>query len=394
MIEINNKRLKDCLEPFEHKLKPDEANTSNLIRIKKIDFKGNIHLQENTKTKTDMLLVKPGMLVISGINVSKGAVAIYEGTKDATVTIHYSVYKINEKEVNLKYIRYLFQSSLFLSAVNEITKGGIKTEIKSKKLLELPLEFNGNKLQQDNIVKKIDIKIKQLEELKFQSKELHEKIKYMSQSYNQSLIDSLCVDAKSTNILELLEEKGLQNGVSPPLAPDNSSEYFESFSLAATSKGFFDFSKVKKVLSKDIDFEKYSLRSGDILIQRGNSSDFVGISAVYDGENSKYIYPDLMIRLKVNKKILPKYLHIYLMSQKIRGYFKAVASGTNDTMKKINQAKIKKINVPLPTIKEQENLIAKSETFQKNIESVAREAELLVNISKSIYLYAIDSVIN
>ena len=214
---------------------------------------------------------------------------------------HYSVYKINEKEVNLKYIRYLFQSSLFLSAVNEITKGGIKTEIKSK-LLELPLEFNGNKLQQDNIVKKIDIKIKQLEELKFQSKELHEKIKYMSQSYNQSLIDSLCVDAKSTNILELLEEKGLQNGVSPPLAPDNSSEYFESFSLAATSKGYFDFSKVKKVLSKDIDFEKYSLRSGDILIQRGNSSDFVGISAVYDGENSKYIYPDLMIRLKVKKK--------------------------------------------------------------------------------------------
>ena len=56
-------------------------------------------------------------------------------------------------------------------------------------------------------------------------------------------------------------------------------------------------------------------------------------------------------------------------------------------------AKIKKINVPLPTIKEQENLIAKSETFQKNIESVAREAELLVNINKSIYLYAIDSVL-
>ena len=51
MIEINNKRLKDCLEPFEHKLKPDEANTSNLIRIKKIDFKGNIHLQRILKQK-------------------------------------------------------------------------------------------------------------------------------------------------------------------------------------------------------------------------------------------------------------------------------------------------------------------------------------------------------
>ena len=94
---------------------------------------------------------------------------------------------------------------------------------------------------------------------------------------------------------------------------------------------------------------------------------------MFDGENETYIYPDLMIRLKVNNLILSKYLHIFLMSQSIRDYFRSVASGTNDTMKKINQAKIKKIEVPVPEINIQNKLIAESENFKKNHEKIMQK---------------------
>ena len=43
-------------------------------RLDKIDFYGTIHISDKP-TKTDMIIVHPGDLVISGINVAKGTVA-------------------------------------------------------------------------------------------------------------------------------------------------------------------------------------------------------------------------------------------------------------------------------------------------------------------------------
>ena len=68
--------------------------------VAKIGFdSGKIKLREESKTKTNMILIEPGDLVISGINAAKGAIAIYgeENIKPAAATIHYSSYVINKK---------------------------------------------------------------------------------------------------------------------------------------------------------------------------------------------------------------------------------------------------------------------------------------------------------
>ena len=56
----------------------------NLRRLNKIDFSGEIHLTDKP-TNTDMILIKKGDLVISGINVEKGAVSVYQGKEDILV---------------------------------------------------------------------------------------------------------------------------------------------------------------------------------------------------------------------------------------------------------------------------------------------------------------------
>jgi len=48
-----------------------------------------------------MILIKKGDLVISGINVEKGAMAVYTGDEDITATIHYSSYSFDEKEISM-----------------------------------------------------------------------------------------------------------------------------------------------------------------------------------------------------------------------------------------------------------------------------------------------------
>jgi len=58
---------------------PDEAILSGKIPIiAKIGFNdGKIELREDGKTRTKMILIRPGDLVISGINATKGAIAVY-----------------------------------------------------------------------------------------------------------------------------------------------------------------------------------------------------------------------------------------------------------------------------------------------------------------------------
>jgi type I restriction enzyme, S subunit len=119
--------------------KPAEANATGLKRIEKIDFSGTYHLVDKP-TNTDMILVKKGDLLISGINAEKGAVTIYSDDKDALATIHYSSYEFDKSKININYFKWFLISDAFKNLLKASAGGGIKTELKAKHLL--PLEIN------------------------------------------------------------------------------------------------------------------------------------------------------------------------------------------------------------------------------------------------------------
>ena len=131
--------ISSFLTERKERLTPDEANKLNLKRIEKIDFSGQIHLVENKPTKTGMIVVKKGDLVISGINVAKGALAVYEGDEDVVATIHYSSYSFDKEKIDINFLKWFLKSPAFVDALEEQTGGGIKTEIKAKKFLSLKI---------------------------------------------------------------------------------------------------------------------------------------------------------------------------------------------------------------------------------------------------------------
>ncbi|MDO6852395.1 restriction endonuclease subunit S [Cellulophaga lytica] len=137
----NKVSIGEFLEERKDRFKPEEANNLKLKRISKIDFSGNIHINENKPTKTNMILIKSGDLVISGINADKGAVSIYTGDEDVMATIHYSSYSFDSSRINIDYLKWYLKSKTFLKILKEQTKGGIKTELKAKKLLPLVIDL-------------------------------------------------------------------------------------------------------------------------------------------------------------------------------------------------------------------------------------------------------------
>lgn len=187
MSEWKKVRIGDFLTEREGRYKPDDSKISKYKRLDKIDFSGTIHISDKP-TKTDMIIVHPGDLVISGINVAKGAVAVYQGDEPVCATIHYSSYTFDSSKVDLDYFKYFVKSPAFIAALQKQVKGGIKTEIKPKHLL--PLEISIPDLQtQQEIVKKISLQLQKTEQLSVEIESQKNYIKLLRQNILQEAIE-------------------------------------------------------------------------------------------------------------------------------------------------------------------------------------------------------------
>jgi len=137
-------KLNELLTERKEKPDPMAILSGEIPIVAKIAFDtGEIELRGETTTKTDMILIKPGDLVISGINAAKGAIAIYgdENTRPAAATIHYSSYFINREKADYAYLWYFMRSNTFRRILMDSLPNGIKTEVKPSRFLpiEIPL---------------------------------------------------------------------------------------------------------------------------------------------------------------------------------------------------------------------------------------------------------------
>lgn len=157
--------------------------------------------------------------------------------------------------------------------------------------------------------------------------------------------------------LESLLVFGPTNGFSPKAV-----EYetpVRSLTLTATTSGRFN-GNYYKYISTDIPKDSpLWLRDGDILVQRGNTIEYVGVAAVYCGEPNQFIYPDLMMKLRVSSAFDVGFVHLAMSDESARNFLRVRASGTSGTMPKINQATLKSLPVPIPPLAEQRRIVVK-----------------------------------
>lgn len=143
--------LGDVLTERKETPSPESLENGEVSIVSKIGFnEGKIELRADGKTKTGMILACPGDLVISGINATKGAIAIYPETakKPIAATIHYGAYIPNKERVDIKYLWWFLRSAAFRDIVQDHIPGGIKTELKSKRFLAVPIPLPPLKEQQ------------------------------------------------------------------------------------------------------------------------------------------------------------------------------------------------------------------------------------------------------
>lgn len=135
--------------------------------------------------------------------------------------------------------------------------------------------------------------------------------------------------------------------------------------IQSISDGTFNLKKTK--WTNDEVEDANFLRKGDILFSHINSLDHIGKTAIYNLDE-KIVHGANLIRLRIsNPNILPEYLIRILKSSR---FIKIAKSRANQAVNQcsINTASIKTIEIPLPPIGVQEEIVDEVEGYQKIID--------------------------
>lgn len=348
----------------------EDLSTGNQRIISKIRFSdGCIELRKSGETKTNMISIHPGDLVLSGINAMKGAVALYENSdaKKAAATIHYSAYEIRKDRAEPRYLWLLLRHEVFHNILARHVPKGIKTELKANRFLPIPIPLPPLDEQQ-RIVNRVETFAAKITE----AKKLTEYSISERETLFQAIITKHLEGLNRNRILADIMSGKPRNGWSAKC--DNEESGVPVLTLSAVTGFKYRETAFKRTSLPTTEGAHYWLNKGDVLISRSNTLEFVGHASIYNGNPSPCIYPDLMMRLPLNLDLVcPEFLIYWLQCKSVRDYIKAKAKGTSPTMKKINQDTVMKIPFPKGIhIEEQRSIVANIDSFVRKLAELNR----------------------
>ncbi|EKO3918923.1 restriction endonuclease subunit S [Vibrio fluvialis] len=281
---------------------------------------------------------------------------------------------VPEKDIDTKYLYYYLQTmKVWMEAASSSTTVAIinKTRFSAAPIILAPLNEQiriANKL--DSILAKVDKAQARLDKIPAILKRFRQSVLAAATSGELNGPNVTSDDWTSVKLMDVVETKP-RNGKSPKGVDFDTG--VKNLTLSAITPGYFVENKFKFV---DLDVPSDShlwVKNQDILIQRANSIEYVGVSALYEGEDDQYIYPDLIMKCRANERILSKYLYYALSSEPVRKYFRDNATGTTGNMPKINQTVVSAAPISLPPLAEQEDIVSLVEKLFRKADTVEKQ---------------------
>jgi type I restriction enzyme S subunit len=373
-------RLGEILTERRETPDSNDLDSGRVKIVEKISFStGEIQLRSNGSTKTGMILVRPGDLFISGINAAKGAIAIYDdsASEPAAATIHYGAYIPNREMVDVHFLWWMLRSRFFKELLSEYVPGGIKTELKAKRLLPIPVPLPPI-AEQKRIVMRIEELAAQIQEAQTlrQQSVLEADVLLVTAISNVFQIWS----TTELTIYDLVGGSGLRNGKSVKSCGDNSDVH--CLTLSAMRNGRINVQDSKPVPLSLREAEPFFIHQGDVFIIRGNGSkDLCGRAGLVVGTQNSIIFPDLFIKVPLQRdRILPEFFVAVWNSAKSRAVIEDKAKTTSGIWK-INQGHILSITIPCPSLIDQRRIIAELDVLQAEVDRLKRlQAETATEI--------------
>lgn len=336
----------------------DTVNLDNLMYITDDIYSA---IKNYTISKDDLYLTIAGTI---------GRVGIIPDCLDG-MNLTENALKITDIKCDKKYLLYVLKSDFtqnyFFNSYHQVAMPKVSILNASNTKIPLPPTL----AEQQRIVNRIESMFAKLDQAQKKAQAVLDSFETRKAAIlHKAFTGQLRIDNEELKI-EDWEEKKLEdviiekprNGYSTT-AVDYETPY-KTMSLSATTSGYFR-PEFYKYIEADISDDSFLwLKPGDILIQRANSLDKVGTSAIYTGGEHEFIYPDLMMKLQVRESVSNAFIAYQLKTEESLAYFRNNATGTAGNMPKINQKTVCNLPIKLPSLNYQLS-ISSTPCWKKN----------------------------
>jgi type I restriction enzyme, S subunit len=152
--------------------------------------------------------------------------------------------------------------------------------------------------------------------------------------------------------------------------------------VSAVTLGEFRPAENKAFLADHKPADCSSVRKGDLLFSRANTTELVGAVATPDRDYPNLYLSDKTLRIvPAGGEIEPRYLVHLLRAGVSREYLESVATGTSGSMRNVSQQKLLAMRVPVPPLPEQRRIAAildKADAIRRKRQEAVRLTDDLV----------------
>ncbi|MBD2100279.1 restriction endonuclease subunit S [Leptolyngbya sp. FACHB-261] len=164
---------------------------------------------------------------------------------------------------------------------------------------------------------------------------------------------------KSWKWLRLRElSSSMANGLYKP-ASFYSDEGIASIRMFNIQNGHLLLDQLKRINVTNEEYSTYQLAYGDIVVNRVNSRELVGKSAIVDVVNEPMVYEAMNIRVRLIPSVtFPHYINLVLLNGSSRKLFFNVAKQASGQAS-VSQPQVGSLPIPFPPLAEQKRIVAK-----------------------------------
>lgn len=139
-----------------------------------------------------------------------------------------------------------------------------------------------------------------------------------------------------------------------------SNDGIASLRMYNIQNGEVNFNKIRRVnLTKD-ELSKYELLENDLLLNRVNSRELVGKTAIIRKESEPLVYESMNMRLRLVNPLISEYVNRYLLVSNVREYFFNICKIASGQVS-VNQGQVFNLIIPLAPLPEQQAIVVKVE---------------------------------
>ncbi len=369
----NRVLLGEVLVARQEKPSPVDLDSGAIRIVSKIGFNdGKIQLRLGGHTKTGMILVRPGDLIVSGINAVKGAIAVYDDKAIAPIaaTIHYGSYIPNQERVDIHFLWWLLRSQVFRESLLLNLPGGIKSELKPQRFLSVPVPLPSLSEQQ-RIVSRVEALVRRVEEARGLRRSAVEEGEALPNSVLSTIVVELRARFGTCPLEELLVESCY--GTSVKCDAERNIDTIPVLRIPNVASEKVSLTDLKFGTLNESELAKTRLAEGDILVVRTNGSrDLVGRCAVVPDLPETMSFASYMIRLRCNQELIdPNFLQLVLRQQRTSGDLIDFARTTAGQYN-VSLGRLRNTKVPVPPRADQRRIVAYLDGLQAKADELRR----------------------